>query len=538
MKRMPRTGLAMLVGAVAIAGLPPLNGFVSEWLIYVGLMGGDLSRAGAVNIAALFATGRACLHWRLGGAVLRALDWHRAAGRRPQRGRPARPRVVHRHAFPMAILALLSRGHGHRSRACCRSSPRWPTRCSATRWPKGSDRRRLGARAWAGQCRSVGGFGPRARAVGGASARACTRPVETWGCGYAAPTARMQYTARSFSEFISYRLLPRTMRPRITKKMPASPFPASGSFQSLHGSADPRRVRAVLRALGQIASRACAGFSREPCTSTCCTSSSWRSRPWRGYRGATGCRYERMAGHGGDSLGRGERRARACGRIGRAARANAWPPAHGGGRPLWHRRCGAGHRVPFGRAGLELAGARRPLRHSHRRHFRALRHSDLSHLGLGLCVRARLLEASRAPARRQKAALCYGLMTARHGAARLRTQHHAVHGGLGNHGHGGVSVVGRRGRSAPRARGRLRLHGCHAPGHAVPVRHVRRALRGHWKLRLCCQQPGEWRGGDGHPAARTRRVRPQGRRDAHARLVAWRPCQRAQPRLGPHVRRA
>src|SRR5262249_62272062 len=36
-KKMPRTGLAFLVGAVAICGLPPLNGFVSEWLIYLGL---------------------------------------------------------------------------------------------------------------------------------------------------------------------------------------------------------------------------------------------------------------------------------------------------------------------------------------------------------------------------------------------------------------------------------------------------------------------------------------------------------------------
>jgi hypothetical protein len=62
--------------------------------------------------------------------------------------------------------------------------------------------------------------------------RAPAAAVETWGCGYAAPTARMQYTARSFSEFISYRLLPRTMRPRITKTMPASPFPASGTFSS------------------------------------------------------------------------------------------------------------------------------------------------------------------------------------------------------------------------------------------------------------------------------------------------------------------
>ena len=41
LKRMPRTGAAMILGAVAIAGLPPLNGFVSEWLIYMGLLRGD-----------------------------------------------------------------------------------------------------------------------------------------------------------------------------------------------------------------------------------------------------------------------------------------------------------------------------------------------------------------------------------------------------------------------------------------------------------------------------------------------------------------
>src|SRR6266567_6097176 len=39
LRRMPRTGLAFLVGAVAICGLPPLNGLVSELLVYLGLFG-------------------------------------------------------------------------------------------------------------------------------------------------------------------------------------------------------------------------------------------------------------------------------------------------------------------------------------------------------------------------------------------------------------------------------------------------------------------------------------------------------------------
>jgi NADH:ubiquinone oxidoreductase subunit 5 (subunit L)/multisubunit Na+/H+ antiporter MnhA subunit len=56
---MPWTGAAFLIGAAAISGLPPLNGFVSEFLIYFGAYQGVLSmpaascRALLVIIAAL-----------------------------------------------------------------------------------------------------------------------------------------------------------------------------------------------------------------------------------------------------------------------------------------------------------------------------------------------------------------------------------------------------------------------------------------------------------------------------------------------------
>ena len=42
--RMPRTGAAFLVGAMAIAGLPPLNGFASEWLTLAGAARGSRQR--------------------------------------------------------------------------------------------------------------------------------------------------------------------------------------------------------------------------------------------------------------------------------------------------------------------------------------------------------------------------------------------------------------------------------------------------------------------------------------------------------------
>jgi len=39
-RRMPRTAVLFLIGAVAISALPPLNGFVSEWLTYQSLLQG------------------------------------------------------------------------------------------------------------------------------------------------------------------------------------------------------------------------------------------------------------------------------------------------------------------------------------------------------------------------------------------------------------------------------------------------------------------------------------------------------------------
>ena len=62
LRRMPWAGAAFFVGAMAIAGLPPLNGFASEWLtlqalLHVSAYGGSAAGlAGAIALAALAAT--------------------------------------------------------------------------------------------------------------------------------------------------------------------------------------------------------------------------------------------------------------------------------------------------------------------------------------------------------------------------------------------------------------------------------------------------------------------------------------------------
>jgi hydrogenase-4 component B len=59
LRRMPWTGLFFLIGSLAIAGLPLLNGFVSEWLTFQALLVGFFTRPGFAR-----------LNYPLGGALL------------------------------------------------------------------------------------------------------------------------------------------------------------------------------------------------------------------------------------------------------------------------------------------------------------------------------------------------------------------------------------------------------------------------------------------------------------------------------------
>jgi len=62
LRRMPFTGLCFLIGSAAIAGLPPLNGFASEWLTYQSLL--SLGRAALepqIALAPLLAVGALAL---------------------------------------------------------------------------------------------------------------------------------------------------------------------------------------------------------------------------------------------------------------------------------------------------------------------------------------------------------------------------------------------------------------------------------------------------------------------------------------------
>ncbi len=105
-RRMPSTALFFLIGAVAISGLPPLNGFVSEWLTYQALLAGfgatsDLTRVGfpiAGALLALTAALAAACFVKAFGITFLALPRSEEAGRAEEVPLPMR--------VGMAILAV------------------------------------------------------------------------------------------------------------------------------------------------------------------------------------------------------------------------------------------------------------------------------------------------------------------------------------------------------------------------------------------------------------------------------------------------
>ena len=124
LRRMPWTGGAFLVGSMAIAGLPPLNGFASEWLTLQALLHLALDGPLGVALAAAVGARRPRGDGRAGAAVLRQ-------GRRARAARAAAPARVRGggRGPPRACAPGWWRSRGCASRSV--SSPG----CSCRRWP-------------------------------------------------------------------------------------------------------------------------------------------------------------------------------------------------------------------------------------------------------------------------------------------------------------------------------------------------------------------------------------------------------------------
>jgi hydrogenase-4 component B len=232
-KVMPWTALCFFVGAVAICGLPPLNGFVSEFFIYLGLFAtlgseGQPSFAGAALAAAalaLIGTLAVACFVKVYGVVFLGV---------------ARSPVAERaHESPATMIAAMSV-----LVACCFFIGMAPLLIAPIL--------AQGIAAWAPQLETpaaqIAALAPldwitvmglllvAALLLGGALLWTRLRhggvtTSATWGCGYAAPTPRMQYTSSSFAQML-VGLFAWALRPRVHRPAPLPLFPQHADFHS------------------------------------------------------------------------------------------------------------------------------------------------------------------------------------------------------------------------------------------------------------------------------------------------------------------
>jgi hydrogenase-4 component B len=231
---MPSTALFFIVGAVAICGLPPLNGFVSELFVYLGLLRSVASAPGRLWLVGAFGAPALALIGALAvacfvkvyGAVFLGEPRSDHATHASESGRAM--------LAPMAALAALCAFIGLGAPLCApvldaavsAFAPEW----RGLRPPLTT----LAPLGWV----SIAAFALVAVVLAAAAllrarirAHARAPEVGTWDCGYARPSPTMQYTSSSFAQmlvgFFAWALRPNAHRPHL-----AAVFPRPDGFHS------------------------------------------------------------------------------------------------------------------------------------------------------------------------------------------------------------------------------------------------------------------------------------------------------------------
>ncbi len=225
-KTMPWTAGLFALGAAAISGLPPLNGFVSEWLVYLGLFDAAISHGpsawaaipAAILLGITGALALACFV-KVCGVVFLGAPRSQAAAHAHECGPSMRGAIVLLAASCVAIGLAPALFWPAIARVAGEWNPAW----SATAVP--APLLKLGLlHVTLATCAVIAGAWLWRRVKSSGLKRELT-----WDCGYAAPTPRMQYTAASFAgiitEWFAFILRPvRHVHPIETV------FPASAGF--------------------------------------------------------------------------------------------------------------------------------------------------------------------------------------------------------------------------------------------------------------------------------------------------------------------
>jgi formate hydrogenlyase subunit 3/multisubunit Na+/H+ antiporter MnhD subunit len=225
----PLAGTLMLVGAAALASLPGMNGFASEWLVFRAVLSGALGTHGPLRGALVAALALAALTIALALASAARLVGIGLLGQpRSAAAAAARPPAAAM-VIPMAVLAALCVLGG-----CFAPWFAHALQPAVAMLSQGAAAPELGSllapiSQVAGLLIAVTLLLALVRAVLGRGRE--IRHAPTWGCGYATPTARMQYTASSLSEPI-VRLLAPVLRTRVRWSGIADRWPRSASWSS------------------------------------------------------------------------------------------------------------------------------------------------------------------------------------------------------------------------------------------------------------------------------------------------------------------
>jgi hydrogenase-4 component B len=217
LRRMPGTGVAFLVGAVAICGLPPLNGFVSELLLTLGLLRSATDPVRALPLVWSLSVGSLALTGGLAVACFVKVFGVVFLGQARSPAAAGAHEAVASMTAPMAALALGCAFIGVGSPLVAPLLDRAAAAWAGAGLPATASLAPLTA-----VTRAAGLLLALVAVIGGWLAlrtRGAPAAVGTWDCGYAAPTARMQYTASSFAgslvAMFAWALRPRAHRPDV-----------------------------------------------------------------------------------------------------------------------------------------------------------------------------------------------------------------------------------------------------------------------------------------------------------------------------------
>jgi hydrogenase-4 component B len=195
-RAMPWTTSTFTLGAAAIAGLPPLNGFVSEWLVYLGLFGAAMGPPGVawaavpavVLLAVTGAMALACFV-KVCGVVFLGSPRTPEAERAQECGSSMRASML----FLAAACAAIGLAPVLVWPALAHASAAWHPVWSVGAAPVALARLTAAHLTLALVALAAVAALRRRLALTG------VRRAVTWDCGYVAPTPRMQYTAGSFA---------------------------------------------------------------------------------------------------------------------------------------------------------------------------------------------------------------------------------------------------------------------------------------------------------------------------------------------------